>query len=88
MDIDNSIVNLGTAGRLARGLIGAVLIGVVMVQTDPLGWLAILPLIAVYPIFSAITGVDPVRHAVTMVSRKLVRGATGSTSGLQPVLRR
>ena len=48
--------------RVFRAAIGALLIGVVMADVfDPgggqaLGWMALAPLVAVYPILSAITG--------------------------------
>jgi len=67
------VENLDKQSRAVRALIGAGLIVFVMTTPEaPLGWYAILPLLAVYPIFSAITGWDPVkaffRHS--SISRK------------------
>ena len=54
--------NVDKDSRLVRGLLGAGLIAFVMTTPEaPLGWYAILPLLAILPIFTAITGWDPVK---------------------------
>ncbi|WP_455212527.1 YgaP family membrane protein [Kaarinaea lacus] len=59
---ETGVENLDKHSRVARGLLGAGLIAFVMTTPEaPLGWYAILPLIAILPIFSAITGWDPVK---------------------------
>ena len=56
------VENLPKVSRLFRALFGAGLIAFVLTTpAAPLGWYAILPLIAVYPIFTAITGWDPMK---------------------------
>ena len=53
--------NLTLSQRLNRILFGAALIVITMLASaTPLGWLAILPLLATYPIFTGIYGYDPV----------------------------
>lgn len=43
--------------RAARISVGAVLIGSVFIAGDyPLGWLALLPLLGIYPLYSGLTG--------------------------------
>ena len=54
--------NLDASSRGVRVLVGAGLIIYTMTSPAyPLAWLALLPLLAVYPIFSAITAWDPVK---------------------------
>ena len=53
--------NLTVSQRLNRILFGAALIIFTMLASaTPLGWLAILPLLATYPIFTGVYGFDPV----------------------------
>ena len=50
---------LNASFRIAYAVLASIAIGAVLVNpVTPLGWMAILPLIAVYPVFGAITGVD------------------------------
>ena len=59
---DRDVENLDNNSRITRALFGAGLIGFVMTTpVAPLGWYAVLPLIAILPIFSAITGWDPIK---------------------------
>ena len=65
---ETGVENLDNQSRAVRALLGAGLIAVVMTTPEaPLGWYAVLPLLAIFPIFTAITGWDPVkaffRHA-------------------------
>jgi hypothetical protein len=49
---------LTTAARVRRIVIGSILIGIVMGTTGPLGYLTLLPLLAVYPILTGLIGED------------------------------
>ena len=51
---------LNTASRVRRVAIGSIFIGIVMNTSGPLGYLAVLPLLAVYPILTGLFGEDPV----------------------------
>lgn len=52
--------NLTTNQRINRVLFGAALIiFTLLVNVAPLGWFALLPLLATYPIFAGIYGTDP-----------------------------
>jgi hypothetical protein len=56
------VENLPITSRVARGLVGAGLITFVLTTpAAPLGWYTLLPLFAIFPIFTAITGWDPVK---------------------------
>jgi hypothetical protein len=71
--METGVENLDNHSRAARALIGAALIAFVMTTPEaPLGWFAVLPLLAIYPIFSAITGWDPIKALFlhTSFSRK------------------
>jgi hypothetical protein len=55
-----NINELTVMQRVNRVLIGAVIIIATMAAPiAPLGWLAVLPLIATYPIFTGMFGYDP-----------------------------
>jgi len=54
--------NLTTGARAARLVVGTALIAAVMSAHGALGLLAVLPLIAIYPIFTGAIGWDPVRE--------------------------
>jgi hypothetical protein len=56
------VENLDKYSRAMRALIGAGLVAYVMITPQaPLGWYAVLPLLAVYPLFTAITAWDPIK---------------------------
>ena len=60
---NTGVENLDGQARTVRGVVGAGLIAFVMTTPDaPLGWYAVLPLLAILPIFSAITGWDPLKY--------------------------
>ncbi|WP_455202041.1 hypothetical protein [Kaarinaea lacus] len=68
--------NLTVSQRLNRILLGAAMIVFTMLTSaTPLGWLAILPLLATYPVFAGIYGTDPVveftRQRVAGISRAI-----------------
>ena len=59
---NSNVENLPKISRVIRGMFGAGLIAFVLTTpAAPLGWYAILPLLAIYPIFTAITGWDPIK---------------------------
>ena len=52
--------NLTTGQRVNRILLGAaVIVFTMLVNVAPLGWVAVLPLLATYPVFAGIYGNDP-----------------------------
>ena len=51
---------LNTASRVRRVAIGSIFIGIVMNTAGPLGYLAVLPLLAIYPILTGLFGEDPI----------------------------
>lgn len=56
------VENLDRSSRVLRAVVGSALITcTMMATTTPLGWVALLPLIAIYPIFTAITAWDPIK---------------------------
>jgi hypothetical protein len=65
LNITNSqtgVENLDKYSRVVRLAIGVGLIAFVMTTPQaPLGWYAVLPLLAVFPIFTAIIGWDPLK---------------------------
>ena len=68
--------NLTTNQRLNRIFIGSVLIvSTMLIGLVPLGWFAVLPLLATYPIFAGIYGYDPVsdiaKHGVHAASHAI-----------------
>lgn len=65
-DKHSQLENLGQTSRLLRAALGTSLIVFTMTTpATPLGWLAILPLLAIYPVFTAIIGWDPARAFLT-----------------------
>ena len=58
--------NLNGFSQASRAVLGCLLILIAMIAPKtPLGWLAVLPLVAVYPVFTAITGWNPVKTLYT-----------------------
>lgn len=53
---DLESVKLSTFSRLARLTVGALMLAIAMTQSEVLGTVAILPLLAIYPILSGILG--------------------------------
>lgn len=56
------IENVGAIDRIVRAILGALLLAVVFTlaaQSYVLGWHAVLSLVAVYPLLTAIVGFDP-----------------------------
>ena len=71
-----SYQNLSNFQRLNRILLGAALILATMfIGVTPLGWFAVLPLLATYPLFAGIYGYDPVvdiyRQGIRSVSHAI-----------------
>lgn len=56
---------IGLWDRSVRIALGAALIGIAMTASEtPLGWIAVLPLLAVYPVLTGVVGRDPLRSAL------------------------
>lgn len=64
---------LSTVDRVTRGVLGFALIGLAYFSTGTLGLYALLPIIAIVPIMSAVLGYCPVEGAV----RAAWRGRSG-----------
>lgn len=61
--------NLYRGERIARVTLGAAMIGTVyLADTGALGWEALLPLLAIYPIFTGLIGFDPIRNILQPTS--------------------
>ena len=59
MDTAAKRTELSIASRLFRLVVGGLFIGTVMSSSGQLGYLTVLPLLAIYPIMTAIIGEDP-----------------------------
>jgi hypothetical protein len=59
MDITIKQSELNTASRVRRIITGSVFIGIVMSATGPVGYLTLLPLLAVYFLLTGMIGEDP-----------------------------
>ena len=65
--------NLSRSSRLTRVLFGTVLIGFTMqTAVSPLGWLAVLPLLAIFPVFTALVGWCPLKAIVARLKNNTV----------------
>ena len=51
---------LNMTSRISRILIGSVMIGIIMSANGPVGFLTLLPLIAIYPLMTGLLGEDPI----------------------------
>lgn len=60
MDSINNTSALNIASRVRRIVTGSALIGIAMSATGSLGYLALLPLLAIYPIITGLLGEDPI----------------------------
>jgi len=82
----NSFANQGDirpGQRLLRAGVAATMILYPLVTgVTPLGWVALLPLIAIYPMFSAIVGWDPVRFILSASDEMLGVNRTVARVGL------
>lgn len=65
------IPNVDSYTRLANLALGALLIAMVFNVSGNLGWLTLLPISAVYPMFVAITGYSPHRALLSLVVSKI-----------------
>lgn len=59
MDTVIKQTELSTISRVFRIVVGSIFIGIVMSSSGQLGYLTILPLLAIYPILTGIIGEDP-----------------------------
>jgi hypothetical protein len=60
MGINSKRAELSTASRVRRIITGGVLISIAMSATGPMGYMALLPLVAIYPILTGLFGKDPI----------------------------
>lgn len=60
MDSTYTQSSLSTVSRVRRIIIGSAFIGIAMSATGPLGYLTLLPLLAIYPILTGLFGEDPI----------------------------
>jgi len=63
--MSSRISQLNFINRLSRIIIGTGLIGFTMSASGPLGYLALLPLLAIYPVTTGMYGEDPIDGLVT-----------------------
>ena len=76
---------LNIVQRVNRVLIGAVMIIATMLAPfAPLGWLAVLPLLATYPIFAGMFGFDPLTSYLEHQAGKAVRNLGHYHDGHRP----
>lgn len=67
-----NIYQLKTSQRINRVLVGTVLIlATMLTPVSPLGWIAVLPLVATYPIFCGMFGFDPVAGFINHEASRL-----------------
>jgi hypothetical protein len=75
-----TIQTLSRIQRFNRIAFGAVLIGITMAtSTTPLGWLAVLPLLAILPIISGLIGFDPVSSFLLEIYGRFQSKVTSGT---------
>lgn len=63
--MDTRQSQLNTGNRIVRIMIGAGFIGLTMATSGSLGYLTLLPLLAVYPLLTGLVGEDPIDGLVT-----------------------
>lgn len=64
---------MNNSQRINHVLLGSALIIITMsVNITPLGWLAVLPLFATYPIFTALIGYDPLTRGIEETVKQLL----------------
>ena len=80
-----NINELTVLQRVNRVLIGAVMIVATMAAPiAPLGWLAVLPLIATYPIFAGMFGYDPLTSLLEFQAGKAIHRVADYHVGHKP----
>lgn len=52
--------NVGNVDKIVRYVVGITLIAAIFVSSTPITWIALLPLVAIPVVISAITGWDPI----------------------------
>ena len=68
---------LSHSQRLNRIFTGAVLIvSTMLISVNPLGWFAVLPLLATYPLFAGIYGYDPVADIIRYLVHSWINTAS------------
>lgn len=76
----SSVENITYSNRAVRIVAGLGLVFSVSLQTGPIGLAAILPLIAIYPIFTGVVGWDPIVSYFANRQQLLVKPFSGSVS--------
>lgn len=74
----NTALNINTAERIVRLAFSLTLVIVPFIVDAPLGNLALLPLLAIYPGLTGALGWDPLLAAATALGRREHDSATGS----------
>lgn len=88
----SEIRNVGYVDRGARIALGTVaIIATVLMVSGPLGWFAVIPLAAVYPMLTGIIGFDPFYYVsdvsttdIEPVSDNAIRELANQVMGLKP----
>jgi hypothetical protein len=68
--LSNSSTNQGVTQRVSLLIASVALIVVTLQTSGVLGWMAMLPLIAIYPGISAMTGWDPINAVFSAVTKQ------------------
>jgi hypothetical protein len=80
-----NINELNVLQRINRVLVGAVMIIATLVApVTPLGWLALVPLIATYPIFAGLFGYDPLTSYLEHEAGNAIHRVAGYHRGHKP----
>ena len=66
-----NVSSMGPLSRLVKMLIGVIMIASVVLQNGFLGWVTLLPLLAIYPISVSITGFSPVKEVYGLLEQWL-----------------
>jgi hypothetical protein len=74
--------NLSTADRVTRMVFGYALIAAVGAHVGSLGYLALLPLLAIYPMVTASVGFCPIEGAVKRMWSRAAQQNTGHVGHL------
>lgn len=81
--VSNTKGDLSSAQRIARALVALTMLAYPMLTAAaPLGLVALLPLFAIYPMFTAVVGWDPVRYTINNSDETLGMRQTVARAGL------
>jgi hypothetical protein len=76
---NTTYTNISNTERAVRIIVGLALTYSVLLQTGTLGLAAILPLIAVYPVMTAIIGWDPVYNMIAQFKNRNARTSANTS---------